>query len=120
MSTGFLLSSAARLRSKGLSWAPATPYAAPKLHDKGQSSKFYRAFDGIETEVARITEVGIFSTWLVYEFDSPLLVTNLKHYLDMGHPAVAEINHQEEEETNSHHSFMTSLQHPSQTINLLN
>ena len=84
VSTGFLLSSAARLRSKGLSWAPATPYAAPKLHDKSQSSKFYRAFDGIETEVARITEVGIFSTWLVYEFDSPLLVTNLKHYLDIG------------------------------------
>jgi hypothetical protein len=84
VSTGFLLSSAARLRSKGLSWAPATPYAAPRLHGKSQSSKFYRAFDGIETEVARITEVGIFSTWLIYEFDSPLLVTNLKHYLDIG------------------------------------
>jgi hypothetical protein len=83
VSTGFLLSSAARLRSKGLSWAPATPFAAPKLHDKSQSSKFYRAFNGIETEAARITEAGIFGTWLVYEFDSPLLVTNLKHYLDI-------------------------------------
>lgn len=62
VATGFLLSSAARLRSKGLSWAPATPFAAPKLHGKSQSSKFYRAFNVVETEVARITEVCIFST----------------------------------------------------------
>jgi hypothetical protein len=84
VSTGFLVSSAARLRSRGLSWAPATPYAAPRAHGKGQSGTFYRAFDGIETELGSITEVGIFGTWLVYEFDSPLLATNFKHYLNIG------------------------------------
>jgi hypothetical protein len=93
VSTGFLVSSATRLRSKGLSWAPATPYAAPKVHGTGQSGTFYRAFDGIETELGRITEVGIFSTWMVYEFDSPLLATNFKHYLNTG-SSYRSANHQ--------------------------
>jgi hypothetical protein len=67
--TGFLISSAARCKEKGLSWAPASPYAAPRTKAGKKQSRFYRAFDGIDTELAKIEKEGIFSQWFICELD---------------------------------------------------
>jgi len=39
--TGFFMSSATRLRNKGFSWAPASPYAAPRSDDAQSFGDFY-------------------------------------------------------------------------------
>jgi hypothetical protein len=68
IATGFLLSSAKRLNTEGLSWAPETPYAAPKPKKGQPNEAFYRAFDGMATESGRIEVPGLFATWLVFDF----------------------------------------------------
>jgi hypothetical protein len=67
--TGFLISSAGRCKGKGLSWAPASPYAAPRTQARKKQRYFYRAFDGIDTELARVEEEGIFGPWFICELD---------------------------------------------------
>lgn len=74
--TGFLVSSSPRLGIKGLSWAPATPYAAPSSQDLVRGSVFHRPFDGIDTELAIIEKQGLVGQWFVSEFPGQRLNTN--------------------------------------------
>lgn len=68
--TGFLMSSAPRLRTKGLSWAPSTPYFVPlREHSSAQVSSF-RAFLSSDTWPGEITDKGLLAAWHVYEFDT--------------------------------------------------
>jgi hypothetical protein len=58
VNTGFLLSSAERLKQRGLTWAPRTPYAMPAANRKGKSQVFHRPVPSQETSIARIDEVS--------------------------------------------------------------
>jgi hypothetical protein len=60
--TGFLISSAAWCKENGLSWAPKTKAGK-------KQGCFYRAFDGIHTELARVEKEGIFGPWFICELD---------------------------------------------------
>jgi hypothetical protein len=44
-----------RLRNKGFSWAPASPYAAHRSNNAQSSRDFHRAFDSIGTEWGEIS-----------------------------------------------------------------
>jgi hypothetical protein len=68
--TGFLMSSATRLSEHCFSWAPASPYVAPRVDDAQSSQDFYRAFDGMGTEWASIEKSGLRASWWVYAFDA--------------------------------------------------
>lgn len=67
--TGFLMSSAPRLPTKGLSWAPSTPYFKPHHEDSSAQASSFRAFNGTETWPGLITDKGLVAAWHVYEFD---------------------------------------------------
>ena len=73
--TGFLMSSAPRLRTKGLSWAPSTPYFKPLSENSSTEVSSFRAFGGGETWPGRITDKGLLAAWHVYEFDVLDIVT---------------------------------------------
>ena len=66
VASGFLISSALRIKAKGLSWAPRSPYALPS-HGK-KSEPFYRAYDGLDTALAKILPDGIVAPWLNFAF----------------------------------------------------
>jgi hypothetical protein len=87
--TGFLVSSAPRLRARGLSWAPITSYAAPSLQGSRNNTVYYRPFEGADTEWASIEKEGLIADWAVYEFPGQLMKTNLSIYKSklLGHPA---------------------------------
>jgi hypothetical protein len=78
--TGFLISSAVRVRARGLGWAPATPYAAPYPQGPMSNTVLYRPFDGAGTERGRIEKDGLIAEWFVSEFPGQLLNTNLGIY----------------------------------------
>ena len=67
--TGFLMSSAPRLRMKGLSWAPSTPYFKPLSENSSTQVSSFRAFGGGGTWPGLITDKGLLAAWHVYEFD---------------------------------------------------
>lgn len=73
--TGYLVSSAPRLASSGLSWAPKSPFVAPgrpmrRRHT--QFADFIRPTIGTDTEFATIRNDGLYGEWLVYKFESRL------------------------------------------------
>lgn len=68
--TGFLMSSAPRLRKRGLSWAPSTPYFKPLPETSTVGVSSFRAFISNETWPGTITDKGLLATWHVYEFDT--------------------------------------------------
>ena len=73
--TGFLMSSAPRLRTKGLSWAPSTPY----FKSTSPQGTSFRAFDGRDTWPAQITDKGLLASWHVYEFETqPIRKANVQ------------------------------------------
>ncbi|KAL9632444.1 MAG: hypothetical protein Q9164_005317 [Protoblastenia rupestris] len=64
--TGFLLSSALRLKTPGLRWAPSSP-AAQILGDESTNSAFrLQAFDGYGSDNGLISEDGFRATWLMH------------------------------------------------------
>ena len=66
--TGFLISSAPRLGTRGWSWAPSTPYFR-SLTNSSLNQPTFRAFAGKDTSWADITDKGLKGTWLTYEFE---------------------------------------------------
>ena len=68
--TGFLMSSAPRLSTKGLSWAPSTPYFKPLPQNESRGMSSFRAFVSNETWPGIITARGLQASWHVYEFDT--------------------------------------------------
>lgn len=68
--TGFLMSSAPRLRTKGLSWAPSTPYFKPLYDSSSTQVTSFRALSSGDTWPGIITEKGLLAAWHVYEFDT--------------------------------------------------
>ena len=68
--TGFLMSSAPRLHTKGLSWAPSTPYFKD-LHDSSiRQGASFRAFHSTDTWLGIICDKGLLADWHVYEFNT--------------------------------------------------
>lgn len=81
--TGFLMSSAPRLETKGLSWAPSTPYFIPRReHSSAQVSSF-RAFLSSDTWPGEITDKGLLAAWHVYEFDTMDIVQSDSQALEI-------------------------------------
>ena len=66
ISTGFLVSSAPRLKEKGLTWAPATPalHAATNVEEDS-----YNGYDGGQSYRGLITKEGLVADWLIFKFD---------------------------------------------------
>lgn len=65
ISTGFLVSSAPRLTTRGLTWAPRTTSCLTSDYEPAVHS----SFDGMNTSLARITDQGIVGDWMMYEFN---------------------------------------------------
>ena len=63
------MSSAPRLQTRGLSWAPSTPYFKPPGENVSSQASSYHAFSGYETWPGLITDRGLVAGWHVYEFD---------------------------------------------------
>lgn len=67
--TGYLVSSAKRLRVPGLSWAPETPFVTFKGETPGtESTQTFRAFHAPNSEIGDITEDGLWARWYYYPF----------------------------------------------------
>jgi hypothetical protein len=64
LATGFLVSSAPRLKARGLSWAPARPNLLPPAAGT-PSGKQYPAFDGQNSVAGRIVAEGFKAEWLI-------------------------------------------------------
>ena len=77
--TGFLMSSAPRLQTKGLSWAPSTPYFKPLRENHSTQVSSFRAFISSETWPGIITDKGLLAAWHVYEFDLTDIVKSNVH-----------------------------------------
>lgn len=71
LSTGYLMSSAKRLRTPGFSWAPESPYVTTRDQRKAPA-KFHRPTDARATELGTILADGFVANWLAFEFGSSL------------------------------------------------
>ena len=69
LSTAFLVSSAPRLeKTKGLTWAPASPTAQLIQQRPNSPPTRFLAYDGSESEMGIIRKDGFLAKWLMYEF----------------------------------------------------
>ena len=66
ISTGFLVSSAPRLKEKGLTWALASPALHASTNVEEDS---YTGYDGGESYRGLITTDGLIADWLLFKFD---------------------------------------------------
>jgi hypothetical protein len=66
--TGFLVSSAPRLRPRGLGWAPASAYSALSSQVSMKTLKFYPAFESLESSPGKIEKEGLVADWFLFEF----------------------------------------------------
>ena len=72
--TGFLISSSPRIGYKseensGFGWAPCRP-DLPERKRWWQRETFHFAFDGVDTEYARVNEDGLSGQWVSHVFDA--------------------------------------------------
>lgn len=65
---GSLISSAPRLKTVGLGWAPSSPVLRSKIDAYGGKRKAYAPFDGEMTMTGLITPDGLLSSWMVFKF----------------------------------------------------
>lgn len=64
--TGYLVSSAPRLKKRGFGWAPASP----ALHPSTKSEEFgLNGFEGEGSHIGFITAAGLVADWLLFEID---------------------------------------------------
>ena len=68
VSIGFLLSSAPRLKARGLTWAPSSPTAGLLADSSSPTSSRFLVFDAGDSDYGRITADGLRATWLLYHF----------------------------------------------------
>ena len=67
--SGFLISTAPRIKKKGLSWAPSRPYAFREDIAGGEGeNRFWRAYEGKDTRSLTITKEGLRGGWLGFPF----------------------------------------------------
>lgn len=71
--TSFLISSAPRLKTRGLRWAPSSPTAQLRQYRSDSSKRRFLAFDGYESEMGRITKDGFEASWFLYDFVGPCM-----------------------------------------------
>ena len=70
--TSFLLSSAPRLKTPGLRWAPSSPAAQILGNESTNSAYRLLAFDGHESEVGLISKDGFHAEWLMHDLTGGL------------------------------------------------
>ncbi|KAL8963040.1 MAG: hypothetical protein Q9193_000646 [Seirophora villosa] len=93
LSTAFLVSSAPRLlKTKGLTWAPASPTAQITQQKPDGPQTRLLAYDGAESEVGQIQKDGFLARWLMYDFTGScigarMLSSLLKVDVDPEHPS---------------------------------
>ncbi len=73
LSTSFLLSSAPRLKTRGLRWAPSSPMAELWQNPMNETMTRLLALDGSESEVGSITRDGYLAKWLTYDLTGNLI-----------------------------------------------
>lgn len=81
LETGYLMSSAKRLRLRGLNWAPESPYATTRDHTRAPPS-FYRPTSALQTELGVIEKYGFIAEWFAFEIDSSILNYSKKNSND--------------------------------------
>lgn len=64
--SSFLFSSAPRLKTRGFRWAPSSPTAKLLVNQMNGSKYRLLASNGKDSELATITEDGLFCDWLIY------------------------------------------------------
>ncbi|KAK8069018.1 hypothetical protein PG994_005634 [Apiospora phragmitis] len=67
INTGYLMSSARRLKSKGLGWAPISPYLARERLSTGMGFANVKSFDRTNTNLGEITAAGLWAVWRKYD-----------------------------------------------------
>ncbi|KAK7992756.1 hypothetical protein PG996_012215 [Apiospora saccharicola] len=67
INTGYLMSSLPRLKSKGLGWAPISPYLARKQLPSGTGLAKIKSFDRTDTALGEITAAGLWGVWRKYD-----------------------------------------------------
>ena len=67
VNTGYLVSSAPRVGTKGFSWAPSSPSAQLFANPSTRPNVRQLAFDGMESEAGMITKDGLKADWLMYD-----------------------------------------------------
>ncbi|MCJ1269524.1 hypothetical protein MMC22_009416 [Lobaria immixta] len=80
LETSFLLSSAPRLKIRGLGWAPACPGPQTISRSSSDLRPFYVAYDGVDSEPGSIKREGFFSRWFIYEFGGMRNLLHLKSW----------------------------------------
>ena len=76
LSTSFIMSSAPRLASKGLRWAPSSPIAKKQNETSHSPTQRLLAFDGVEGEPGTIVEDGFLAPWLTFTFTGGQMGSN--------------------------------------------
>ena len=66
--TSYLVSSAPRLRQRGLGWAPSSPIAQLIQEKSTGPQTRLLAFDGSESEAGLVVKDGFLAQWLMYDF----------------------------------------------------
>ena len=66
----FLMSSARRMKQRGRSWVPCTPYCRPISSPYLHVGSSYPAYDPPKSFEGEISTKGLVSDWLCYEFSS--------------------------------------------------
>ena len=73
LETSFLLSSAPRLKTRGLRWAPSSPMAKLWQNPLNGTTSRLLALDGTESVSGSITKDGYLATWLTYDLIGNLI-----------------------------------------------
>lgn len=84
LGTSFLVSSAPRLKARGLRWAPSSPTAQlAQMRSNGRQTRLL-AFDGDDSEAGLVKKEGFWAHWLMYDFVGPCIcVKRLSSFLDI-------------------------------------
>ena len=93
--TSFLFSSAPRLKTRGLRWAPRSPRAQLIKDHSNSSTHRLLVYDGAESSMGRITRDGFTAEWLYYDFPGGLVGgQKLSSLLDLEMEPKTETHHQ--------------------------
>lgn len=71
LATSFLMSSAPRLRKRGLRWAPSSPMAEELRFPTSKTSTRILAFDGSDSDTGLISPEGFSAPWWFFDFVGP-------------------------------------------------
>ena len=84
INTSFLISSAPRLKKRGLGWAPSSPTAQlVQMRSNGPQTRLL-SFDGLDSEMGLVVKDGFMARWQMYDFIGPCIgASRLSSFFDI-------------------------------------